>query len=185
MKQSSIRQSNPSNLVSVTIRQVAAKSKKRSSSLNRPTSYMTKDGLVSIQLRIRTLQEQRATISQLLTYTRDLEGSDESSHYDALLTEQEYIEQRISYLKKTLDSAKLITKIDGATTVQIGSTVTVQTDEVCQRLTIVGNTEVNLQKGFISNESPVGKALIGKQVGEMVEITTPMRSISYQVKGIS
>ena len=158
---------------------------RKRSLVNKQFSYLTQQGLVTINNRIKELEEEQQTLSQLLTSTREIEGTRENSHFDALISERELIQQRIIELRKVREHAKIVVKNPSNHDVQIGSTVKVKTHDTLFDVTIVGNWEANPHIGHISYESPVGQALLGKHVGETVVINTPTMRYSYTIVTIS
>ncbi|MDP3044679.1 MAG: transcription elongation factor GreA, partial [Bacillota bacterium] len=111
----------------------------------------------------------------------------ESSEYEDAKNEQAFIEGRILTLEKMLRNAKIIDTDDiNVEAVGVGSTVLLEDLEDGSRLeyTIVGSVESDPRLKRISNESPVGRALLGKKVGESVEISVPAGVIKYKVTDI-
>jgi transcription elongation factor GreA len=140
-------------------------------------------GLHDAQEELEFLKKiKRDEIAQRIAQALEFGDLGEDSDYDAVLNEQSMCEGRIVQLEMMLRDASLIQ--DGEDkphdAVSIGSTVIVQIDRKNQQFTIVGKFEANPLKGRISNESPVGGALMGAKAGEVIEITTP--SIKYKCK---
>jgi len=111
----------------------------------------------------------------------------ENSEYDDAKNEQAFIEGRIITLEKMLRNARIINEDDVNTdVVSIGSTVKLKdiefNDEV--EYTIVGSAESDPTKNKISNESPVGKALLGKQIGAKIDVNVPAGAIQYEILDI-
>ena len=108
----------------------------------------------------------------------------EDAEYEAAKTEQAFVEGRIRELKTMLANARIIEQNGSTGIVQLGSKVTIQENDQDQEVyTIVGAAEANPRKGLISNESPLGSALLGKHVGDEVEIKAP--SGEFKVKILS
>ena len=112
----------------------------------------------------------------------------ENAEYDAAKDEQRSIEARIEELEKIIKNAEVIDEsaIDNDT-VSIGSTVKFYDEEFDEELEyrIVGSTESDILKGLISNESPLGKALIGSKIGEEIEVEAAEGISKYRILGIS
>lgn len=155
-------------------------------------TLITKDTVKQTFLTPRGLQEARDELEHLKKFKRieiaeriaqALEFGDvgEDSDYDAVLEEQSMVEGRIIQLEKILRDASLIT--DTAIShdeVTLGSTVVLQIDKKNEEYTIVGKFEANPAKRMVSNESPIGGALMGARIGETVEVATP--SFKYKCK---
>ncbi len=108
----------------------------------------------------------------------------ENAEYDAAKNEQADLEDRIHKLEEMMRKAKIINESEVASdTVSVGKKVLVKSidDGEEEEYTIVGATEADPFEGKISNESPVGSALIGRKIGETVEIEVPDGSVSYKI----
>ena len=108
----------------------------------------------------------------------------ENAEYDAAKDEQRDIEARIEELEKILKNAEVVVEDEvDLDKINIGCCVKILDQEFNEELEykIVGSTEANSLKGKISNESPVGKALIGKKVGDIVEVETQAGVLKYTV----
>lgn len=142
--------------------------------------YLTSEGLSKARAQLNFLKTtKRAEITQRLQRATEFGDLTENSEYDAAIEQQALVENRISQLEDVLKSAKVISKIESDFVV-IGSTVNVEMDGAVEEFTIVGRVEANPAKKRISNESPVGSALLGARVGETVEIATPI--VRYKCK---
>lgn len=143
--------------------------------------YVTQKGLTEAQEELDFLKTtKRAEIAERIQRAREFGDISENSEYDAALDEQALVEHRISYLEEVLKNAKVITETEKSDFVVIGSTVSVEMDGEIDEFMIVGRVEANPAKKRISNESPVGQALLGAKVGEEVEVATPI--VHYKVK---
>ena len=109
----------------------------------------------------------------------------EGNEPDEVRNEQAFIEGRIMMLERLLKDAVVISQ-HSSDTVTIGSSVSVKSSNAdVKEFTIVGTDEIDLASGKISNESPLGKALVGRQVGESVSVVTPRGEQLYEILGIS
>ena len=111
----------------------------------------------------------------------------ENAEYDAAKDEQRDIEARIEELEKILKNAEVVVEDEvDVDKINIGCKVIIMDLELNEELEykIVGSTEANSLKGKISNESPVGKALIGAKIGDVVTVETQAGEIQYKVLGI-
>ncbi|HEY5600890.1 MAG TPA: transcription elongation factor GreA [Patescibacteria group bacterium] len=142
-------------------------------------SFLTPEGLYKIKKELEELiSVKRPRVQQRIQRAREFGDISENSEYDAALEEQAFIEGRISDLEEGVRGAQLIdTKQKAADFVVIGSTVKVQINDEIHSFTIVGSMEADPASNKISNESPVGKSLLGARLGETIDISVgPVKS---------
>ena len=147
-------------------------------------NILTASGAEKLQEELRELKEvRRAEIAQKIKEARAQGDLSENAEYDAAKEEQGEIEARIIELQDILKHADVVTEEVDLNHVFIGSIVTVHDIEFDEDLDmmIVGSTEANSLQNKISNESPLGQALIGAKVGDTVEVTAPAGTFSYQI----
>ncbi|MFH0937387.1 MAG: transcription elongation factor GreA [Candidatus Daviesbacteria bacterium] len=145
------------------------------------STYLTQKGFEDARSELTFLTTtKRAQVSERILRAREFGDTDENAEYDAALDEQALIETRISYLEDILKNAKVISESKKSDFVVIGSTVRVEMNEGIDEFTIVGKMEANPAKKKISNESPLGLALLGARPGEAVEVVTPI--VRYKCK---
>jgi transcription elongation factor GreA len=145
------------------------------------STYVTSKGLADTRSELEFLKTtRRQEIANRIQRAREYGDLSENSEYDAAMDEQALVENRIVELEETLKDAKVITTVSKSDFVVIGSTVTVEMDGEVDEFTIVGRVEADPGKKRISNESPVGSALLGAKVGESVEVATPI--VRYRCK---
>ena len=123
-------------------------------------------------------------ISQKIKEAREQGDLSENAEYDAAKDEQRDIEARIEELEKILKNVEVVAEEDVTSDrINIGCTVVIKDMEETEteEYSIVGSTEANSLMGKISNESPVGKALIGASVGDIVTVSTPAGEFQYKV----
>lgn len=143
--------------------------------------YLTANGLSEAKAELEFFKNtKRAQVAELIHQAREYGDLAENSEYDAALEEQAMIESRISELENILKGAKVITKEHDNEFVVIGSTVKIEMDDGIDEFTIVGRVEADPSKKRISNESPLGSALVGAKKGEVVEVATPI--VRYKCK---
>ncbi len=143
--------------------------------------YVTKEGLQDSQEELKFLKTiKRQEVADRIQRARDFGDLSENSEYDAAIEEQSMIESRINQLEDIIKDAQLIKKESKSEFVVIGSTVKVDMDGSIDEFMIVGKVEANPIKKRISNESPVGSAILGAKVGEIVEVATPI--VRYKCK---
>jgi transcription elongation factor GreA len=145
-------------------------------------TYLTAAGLNEVKNELNSLKKiKRVEIAERIQRARDFGDLAENAEYEAALDEQALVENRIDELEKVLRNAKLIKFPERASgIVTIGSTVKVEMGGETDEFTIVGRVEANPAQKRISNESPVGSALLGTKVGEVVEVATPI--VRYKCK---
>lgn len=117
--------------------------------------------------------EKRAEIGERIRIAREFGDISENSEFDDAKNEQAFMESRIAEINQILSNASVVDAPKRSNKVNIGSTVTVQANGQEHVYTIVGSAEVDFFNGKISNESPVGSALIGAKKGDVVEVTGP------------
>ncbi len=147
--------------------------------------FLTIDGLRKIEKELDFLKgEKRLMIAERIKQAREFGDITENSEYDDAKNEQAEVEQRISLLEVLLAKVKIIDETEQEKDiVSLGSTVIlkdVDYDET-EKYTIVGSAEANPMENRISNESPVGRAIVGKMVGTVVEVAAPGGNIKYQI----
>jgi len=150
---------------------------------------LTKEGLNQLQAELDYLKsEKRLEVAQKIKEALSFGDLSENSEYDAAKNEQAQVEEKIVKLENMLKNVKVISEDEaGSDEVSIGCKVTVYDIEFDEELeySIVGSTEANPVLFKISNESPVGKGLLGKKVGDTVEIEAPQGSLSFKILKIS
>ncbi len=143
--------------------------------------YLTAKGLADAKVELEFLRNtRRGQIAELIHQAREYGDLTENSEYDAALEEQAMVESHISELENILKSAKVIAAEHTQDFVVIGSTVKIEMDDGIDEFTIVGRVEADPSKKRISNESPLGSALVGAKKGEVVEVATPI--VRYKCK---
>ena len=150
-------------------------------------NILTYEGLKKLVDELENLKVVRREVSQKIKEAREQGDLSENAEYDAAKDEQRDIEARIEELEKILKNAEVVVEEEAdLDKVSIGCSVKILDCEFDEELEykIVGSTEANSLKGKISNESPVGKALLGKQVGDTVTVETPAGEFSYKVLSI-
>lgn len=143
--------------------------------------YLTAQGLADTKEELLFLKHtKRRQIAEIIHQARQYGDLAENSEYDAALEEQAMVENRISELENILKNAKVIANQHTEDFVVIGSTVKIEMDNGIDEFTIVGRVEADPSKKRISNESPLGSALMGAKKGEVVEVVTPV--VKYKCK---
>ena len=148
-------------------------------------NILTYEGLRKLEEELEDLKVvKRKEVADKIKEAREQGDLSENAEYDAAKDEQRDIEARIEEIEKILKNAEVVVEDDvNLDQINIGCSVRIYDMEFEEELEykIVGSTEANSLKGKISNESPVGKALMGKKVGDLVTVETQAGEISYKV----
>lgn len=149
---------------------------------------LTYEGLKKYEDELHDLKvNQRKAIAQKIKEAREQGDLSENAEYDAAKDEQRDIEARIEELENLLKNAEVVVEDEvDLGNISIGCSVKLYDEEFGEEIIfrIVGSTEANSLEGKISNESPVGKALIGKKIGDVVEVETQVGVSKYKVLDI-
>lgn len=150
----------------------------------KPT-YLTRDGKAKLEAELEELLTNgRKQIAERIAAAKELGDISESGEYEEAKKQQAFIEGRIRDIKNTLSRAEMINEENGSTTeVRVGSSVTVKLDEDNEEetWTIVGSAEASPRHGKISNESPIGAALLGKKPRQKVTVQTPSGTMKMTI----
>jgi transcription elongation factor GreA len=148
--------------------------------------HLTKEGVQELEVELKTLAAQRGQIAERIKTAREFGDLTENAEYSSARQEQDRNEARISEIENILLNVQVITKPRSDGAVRLGSTVKLRsTTGKSKQLQIVGTIEADPLDGKISDESPIGQALMGKKVGEQVEIKTPAEITKYKIVDIS
>ena len=154
--------------------------------MNNRTQYISEDGLVKLRTELEELiNVRRQEIAQRIHDAKEHGDLAENAEYEDAKNEQAFVEGQIQRLEALVKNAVLIDEQHGTDHVQIGSTVKVDGTDGNEVFTIVGSTEASPRDGKISNESPVGRALLGKHKGDSVVVHVPAGDFSYKIVEIS
>lgn len=145
---------------------------------------LTAEGLGSLQKELHDLKtERQPAVIERIKRAKEYGDLSENAEYDDAKNEQGFVAGRIAEIEEILKKAKVIEK-NGDGTVQLGSTVLVHIDGDEEEFMIVGAAEADPLAKRISHESPLGSALLGKKVGEKVEVDAPVGKITYTIKEV-
>ena len=151
-------------------------------------NILTSEGLKKLEDELDDLiVVRRKEVAQKIKEAREQGDLSENAEYDAAKDEQRDIEARIEEIEKILKNAEIVDEDEvDLETINIGCQVKILDLEFDEELTykIVGSTEANSLAGKISNESPVGRALLGKKVGDLVSVETQVGVVQYKVLDI-
>jgi len=150
---------------------------------------MTKKGYDALQTELTRLRrEERPKNIQAITEAREHGDLKENAEYKAAKEQQQFIDTRMTELEYKLGNAQIVEPSQGESkTVVFGVTVSLLNMETQEhkRYTLVGEDEADLKNGSISVQSPIGRALIGHEVGDIVEVHRPAGMIEYEIHSIS
>ena len=150
---------------------------------------LTPEGLMNLEKELEYLRTtKRREVADRIKQAIEFGDITDNSEYEDAKNEQAFVEGRIATLEKMLRNARLIEGPDGDhDEVAVGSRVVLKDLDLgdVEEYTIVGSAEANPSKQRISNESPVGRAVLGKAVGSVVEVLVPAGTVKYQVLQIA
>lgn len=158
-------------------------------------TILTAEGLKKIEHKLDQLKSvRRQEVAERIKQAIEFGDISENAEYEDAKNEQAFIEGEVQTLEKMLRSAKLIDQCEAseAGTVGVGCTVTLREMKEGKSkagtkdmtYTIVGSAEADPRESLISNESPVGRAVLGQKVGQIVEVVAPVGRLKYKVVGI-
>ncbi len=149
---------------------------------------LTRDGYEKLKQEIETLStDRRREIAERIRVAREFGDIAENAEYDAAKNEQALLEARIARLEERLLAARVIEESDVTTdVVSVGTMVKLKDMDVGDEVEyhIVGSAEANPAERKVSNESPVGRAIIGHKKGEVVEVSAPRGALKYKILDI-
>ena len=147
--------------------------------------HLTKEGIQELEAELNALIAERGPIAERIKTAREFGDLAENAEYTAARSEQEQTENRISEIEHILLNVSEIKKPKGDSKVQLGSCVKLKSETgQTKEFQVVGTVEADPLNGKISDESPIGQALLGKKEGEEVEIKTPADVTSYKIVDI-
>lgn len=144
---------------------------------------ITDAGKKELEIELESLKGRRGEIAEKIAEARSFGDLSENAEYDAAREEQGLLETRVAEIEDILQHAAII-QSGSASEVGLGSVVELKNDAKTVVYTVVGPVEANPLEGKISNESPIGQALMGKKVGDEVVISTPKAELTYVVAAI-
>ena len=145
---------------------------------------LTKQGVGELEKEHQRLVAERGPVAEAIKTAREFGDLTENAEYQAARQEQEKLEARISEIEHILQNVQIISKPRGGSSVQVGSMVTLK-NGATKQFQVVGTVEADPLNGKISDESPIGQALLGKKLGEKVEIITPVETATYKITQIA
>ena len=143
---------------------------------------LTKEGYENLQKELKNLTEvKKPQAIERLSKARAMGDLSENSEYVAAKEDLALVEGRVQEVEEILKTAEVVTNHNGNHVVDVGVTVTVEADGKTYQFQIVGEFEADPMNKKLSHTSPIGKALLGKKVGELVEVIIPAGKIQYKI----
>lgn len=147
---------------------------------------LTKAGIAELETELKALVAERSAVADRIKTAREFGDLAENAEYQSARQEQEKNEARIAELEHILQNSDLIKATSSSDKVGLGSSVKLKsTSGKTKEFQVVGTVEADPLNGKISDESPIGKALLDKKVGDDIEIKTPAETTIYKIVSIS
>ncbi|MBA3850909.1 MAG: transcription elongation factor GreA [Chloroflexi bacterium] len=154
--------------------------------MNNKPAYLSREGLQKLREELDELVNlRRAEVAGRIHDAKEHGDVSENAEYEDAKNEQAFVEGRIQTLSALIKNAVLIDEHTSKSHVQIGSTVEIDSGDGRERYTIVGSAEASPAEGKISNESPVGRALLGHKKGEKITVSVPSGDSVYKIVSIN
>ena len=147
--------------------------------------HLTRAGIEELEKELAHLTSQSGAVAERIKTAREFGDLSENAEYSAARQEQEKNESRIAEIEHILENVEEIKQPKNKNKVELGNTVELKNKEGNKTFTIVGSVEADPLSGKISDESPIGKALMGRKIGEEVEIKLPAKTMTYTIAAIS
>lgn len=153
--------------------------------MNNKPLYLTREGLEKLRAELNEMVNvRRSEVAARIHDAKEHGDLSENAEYEDAKNEQAFVEGRIQSLEVLIRNAVLIEESPNSDHVQIGSKVDVESADGNLTFTIVGSTEAAPRDGRISNESPVGRALLGHRMGDTVVVKVPAGDFTYKIVAI-
>jgi transcription elongation factor GreA len=150
------------------------------------TFRLTKDGIAELQAELQSLLRERGSVAERIKTAREFGDLSENAEYSAARAEQDKNEARIAEIERILQNAELIDKSKANGAVVLGATVKLRSSNgKTKEFQVVGTVEADPLNGKISDESPIGKELLGKKIGDEITIKMPAETTVYKIVEIS
>lgn len=143
--------------------------------------HLTQAGIDELKVEHTSLLSERAPVAERIKSARELGDLSENAEYQTAREEQDRLESRISEVEHILQNVQVIKKPKGDNKVQLGSSIKLKSNGTTKVFQVVGTIEADPMHGKVSDESPIGQALLGKKEGETVKI----KDTAYKIASIS
>jgi transcription elongation factor GreA len=148
--------------------------------------YVSADGLKKLQVELEGLRTAKRTeVAERIHAAMEFGDFTENSELEQAKNDQAFLEGRIMTLEQMIKNAEIIDEKSRHDLVEVGSHVTVEADGRKEKYTIVGSAEASPTEGKISNESPIGRALLGHKTGETVRLSIPAGTVEMKILAVS
>jgi transcription elongation factor GreA len=147
--------------------------------------HLTEEGVAELKAELAELIAERANVAERIKTAREFGDLAENAEYQVARQEQEKNEARIAEIEHIVGNVEIIKAGGGASKVRLGSKVKLEAGGKAKEFQVVGTVEADPLEGKISDESPIGKALMGRKLGEEVEIKTPVETATYKIASIA
>jgi len=147
--------------------------------------HLTREGREELEKELEALKARRGEIAEKIKAARDFGDISENAEYDTARDEQAQVESRIAEIEEILQNSTLIVGTNGDGLIVLGSKVTLESDRGVVEYTLVSSVEADPAEKKISDESPIGQALMGKKKGDKVEITTPSGKLAFKIQKVA
>lgn len=148
--------------------------------------HLTREGVKELEQELKELVALRGPIAERIRTAREFGDLAENAEYTSAREEQNKTEGRIAEIENILQNVDIIKESKHSSTqVRLGSSVTLKSNGKTKQFKVVGTVEADPLEGKISDESPIGKALLGKKLGDDVEIKTPAETVTYKIESIA
>jgi transcription elongation factor GreA len=150
------------------------------------TTYLSREKREAFTKELEELKTvKRREIAEQLEFAKSLGDLSENAEYHEARDAQAALEERISKIEELLKNAQIISENRDGSIIDVGSTVSLRDNKGTEEVwSIVGSEEVNVLEKRISNESPLGRLLVGKEKGEKVVLETPRGKVEYEIVGV-
>jgi len=154
--------------------------------VNSKPSYLSREGLDKLREELEVMVSvRRSEVAARIQEAKAHGDITENAEYEDAKNEQAFVEGRIQSLQALIKNAIIIDENHSTDHVAIGSTVVIESPDGKEKYTIVGSAEAAPRDGRISNESPLGRALLGRRKGETVKVAAPAGEMDFKIVGIS
>lgn len=147
--------------------------------------HLTQSGVEELKKELIELEQRRRVVAEQLKAAKEQGDLSENSDWAAAQDEFKFVDGRINEIEHILQNTTIIKNPSDRTKIGLGSMVELQQDGKKLNFHLVGSLESNPEEGKISDASPIGQALLGKQVGEMADIVTPSGKTTYKIVKIT
>ena len=145
-------------------------------------TYLSQEGIETVKKELQELKtKKRQEIAKRLQEAKDLGDLSENAEYFEAKEAQSFNESRIIELEKLLKNAVVIETPSEEIIIRVGSTIEVKSNNGPETFNIVGSAEAKPQEGKISNESPLGRAFLGRKIGDEIEVKSPNGITKYKI----